>query len=709
MNLSPLPIQRFYDNNNFPLVGGKLFTYIAGTTTKIATYTDSTGGTPNSNPVILNYRGEAQVWIDPTLTYKFVLAPATDTDPPTNPFWSVDQLTTGLSYAGLIALLTQQFLGQIIYPRTVAEIAVPVTPTAYIYPEGDIRRYGAATGATTNHLALNSALAVSSAGGRPCYVPSGDWKVTTTFSAVGVSCMYGDGYNSRILVQGAIDGLTFAVQPDLTVRFFRDFSLIGSSGAVNGIICNMTAASGQTISDVLFMGLYITGFAQGVFMRGLWESTFLNCRLFNNYQGYYFHGQNIVNHIIGGFIQKGSLVGAGTQYGVLADVVSGETTQSLHLTDTAVYAYDVLVSWNTVLYGTITNCDLSVCAQICVQIATCRGGIFIRNNWIQTNNASFATVGVQVVGVGTAIDDKVVIDANQISCTLANAGSIGIDVQTANTGVVTNNNTIGSGFAGWQFAIGIKNGGVAHNHVMQGNTIAATSQAIFASSLAADLVIGPNYIVPGPSVAATMAAASANVGVPSSAAFPVGSPVQVDATANGFTVGVTYYVLTSAANVLTLGASVGAAAIVATGATAVNLFIKFDPVNFTAATPAGLSLSARGKYIISLSGFAAPLTGVASWAANGREVSVSGPSAGILAASTTNAMVGSNLPPYLWPVTTQFCDSHIQNNTVPNLSSTGVNFATGLISFSADVTGAVFAAAGTKGLNGGTIARYPYA
>lgn len=90
--LSPVPVQRFYDNNGVPLVGGKLFTYIAGSVTKQATFTDSTGGTPNANPVILNYRGEAQIWVPPNVAYKFVLAPATDTDPPTNPIWSVDQL-----------------------------------------------------------------------------------------------------------------------------------------------------------------------------------------------------------------------------------------------------------------------------------------------------------------------------------------------------------------------------------------------------------------------------------------------------------------------------------------------------------------------------------------------------------------------------------------------------------------------------------------
>lgn len=134
MNLAPLPIQKFFSNDGRPLNGGLLFTYVAGTSTKIATYTDSTGGTPNTNPIVLNFRGEANVWLDPTLTYKFVLSPANDTDPPTNPIWSVDNISSGITFASL----TQQILGQIIYPRTIGEIYAAVTPQHYIYTPGQV-------------------------------------------------------------------------------------------------------------------------------------------------------------------------------------------------------------------------------------------------------------------------------------------------------------------------------------------------------------------------------------------------------------------------------------------------------------------------------------------------------------------------------------------------------------------------------------------
>ncbi len=92
-DLSPVPKLKFFDNNGNPLSGGKLFTYVAGTSTKLATYVSSAGAA-NTNPIILDYRGEANVWVPPNVSYKYILAPATDTDPPTNPIFTVDNVVS---------------------------------------------------------------------------------------------------------------------------------------------------------------------------------------------------------------------------------------------------------------------------------------------------------------------------------------------------------------------------------------------------------------------------------------------------------------------------------------------------------------------------------------------------------------------------------------------------------------------------------------
>jgi len=50
---------------------GLVYTYSAGTTTPKTTYTDSGGGTPNANPVVLDASGQAAIW--GSGSYKFVV------------------------------------------------------------------------------------------------------------------------------------------------------------------------------------------------------------------------------------------------------------------------------------------------------------------------------------------------------------------------------------------------------------------------------------------------------------------------------------------------------------------------------------------------------------------------------------------------------------------------------------------------------------
>lgn len=83
-----LPNGKFQANglNGSPLVGGKLYSYAATTTTPKATYTDASLATPNANPVVLDSSGAASVWIDNS-GYKFILK-----DSVGNTLWSNDQV-----------------------------------------------------------------------------------------------------------------------------------------------------------------------------------------------------------------------------------------------------------------------------------------------------------------------------------------------------------------------------------------------------------------------------------------------------------------------------------------------------------------------------------------------------------------------------------------------------------------------------------------
>jgi hypothetical protein len=91
--LTPTPRMQFFAADGTPLVGGKVYTYQAGTTSPQATYTDATGVTSNTNPIILNSRGEAAIWLG-GLNYKFKLTDANDVE-----IWTVDYISGPISGA----------------------------------------------------------------------------------------------------------------------------------------------------------------------------------------------------------------------------------------------------------------------------------------------------------------------------------------------------------------------------------------------------------------------------------------------------------------------------------------------------------------------------------------------------------------------------------------------------------------------------------
>jgi hypothetical protein len=97
--LSPAPKLQFFDANGNPLVGGKLYSYAAGTTTPLATYTGNTTTTANTNPVILNSRGEAGVWLSSSY-YKLKLTDSNDVE-----IWTVDNVGGFATMADLTAAI----------------------------------------------------------------------------------------------------------------------------------------------------------------------------------------------------------------------------------------------------------------------------------------------------------------------------------------------------------------------------------------------------------------------------------------------------------------------------------------------------------------------------------------------------------------------------------------------------------------------------
>jgi microcystin-dependent protein len=67
--------QQFFDDNGVPLAGGLIYTYQAGSSTPLVTYTDNGGIIANANPIVLDASGRTpqQIWLLTGYSYKFIL------------------------------------------------------------------------------------------------------------------------------------------------------------------------------------------------------------------------------------------------------------------------------------------------------------------------------------------------------------------------------------------------------------------------------------------------------------------------------------------------------------------------------------------------------------------------------------------------------------------------------------------------------------
>jgi hypothetical protein len=146
MTLPPPAKFQAFDSNGDPLSSGKLYTSVSGSDTPLATYTDVAGGTENANPVVLDSRGEASVWLTPLKTYRLVLKTSADVT-----IWTVDGIV-GTPSTASIQNSAMTYLGSIAGTNTITAVAAPVIPA---YAAGQLFSFIPAntnTGATTINI-----------------------------------------------------------------------------------------------------------------------------------------------------------------------------------------------------------------------------------------------------------------------------------------------------------------------------------------------------------------------------------------------------------------------------------------------------------------------------------------------------------------------------------------------------------------------------
>lgn len=67
--------QQFFDNNGIPNAGGLIYTYQAGSSTLLTTYTTVNGTIANTNPIVLDAYGRtpSEIWMQTGYSYKFII------------------------------------------------------------------------------------------------------------------------------------------------------------------------------------------------------------------------------------------------------------------------------------------------------------------------------------------------------------------------------------------------------------------------------------------------------------------------------------------------------------------------------------------------------------------------------------------------------------------------------------------------------------
>ena len=246
--LTPSAKQQFFDANGNPLAGGKLYTYAAGTTTPLATYTDSSGGTPNTNPVILDSRGEANIWLGSSV-YKFKLTTSTDVE-----LWTVDNIAsynydvlTTLAASGGSALVGFIQSGSGATARTVQ---------AKLRDVISVKDFGAVgNGTTDDTTALTNALAAA-AGNELSLEPGKTYKVTAALVMSPNTTLQMNGSTIDFVISGSTQ------------------CLLPTSGCsvLNGVVKNTGSSpsgAGQYQAPVC-VGNYATGAGyRNIVLRGL--------------------------------------------------------------------------------------------------------------------------------------------------------------------------------------------------------------------------------------------------------------------------------------------------------------------------------------------------------------------------------------------------------------------------------------------------------
>ena len=307
---------QFFDNNGNPLIGGKLYTYAAGTTTPQATYTTSTGNVAHTNPIIFDaagrVSGSSEIWLTAEVVYKFVLKTQNDvilgTWDNVSTVSSASQIIyTPSSTSLLTSINVQEALDELSDETTgsahVGFIqsnanAVARTIQSKLRDFVSVKDFGAVGDGITDDTAAIQAAIDADLGN--VLFPAGIYRTTApiTMTEVTVS-LYGEGkrFNigvaSEILIDHAGIGILIADKAHIGVflqdlRFNRAAAYL-TQGANISLDGNGPSPS-EVVSHINMLRVHIQGGAYALLLRGVIFGAFDYVTINSSLNGVIFNG-----------------------------------------------------------------------------------------------------------------------------------------------------------------------------------------------------------------------------------------------------------------------------------------------------------------------------------------------------------------------------------------------------------------------------------